>query len=55
MRLDPGRVAFEPIAPQMPGPTFGHLAATGIARAQEQHFLFHRTPPFKLMGQHDLE
>jgi hypothetical protein len=38
MLFDPGGVGFDDISLKMARPAFGHLAATRIARAEEQDF-----------------
>ena len=36
VRLDAGGVRLDDVALEMPGPPFGHLAAAGVAGAQEK-------------------
>jgi hypothetical protein len=38
--FDPGRVGFDEVGLEGARPAFGHLAAAGIAGAQEQDFQF---------------
>ena len=38
VRFDAGRIGFEAVGFQVPGPAFGHLATAGIARAKKQNF-----------------